>query len=106
MELTACFWKAFAANRGAVMFLQRLAQAPLSCLFWQLLCSCQAFQHGPALLLQPTWDMNAGVAQFCETAKRLGVHPPVSIQNDFSPFLRTFEGDLAEACAPRNYNIG
>lgn len=27
-------------------------------------------------------------------------------QNDFSPFLRVFEGELAEACAPSNYNIG
>jgi aryl-alcohol dehydrogenase-like predicted oxidoreductase len=48
----------------------------------------------------------AGVCQFCETAKRLGVQLPVSIQNDFSPVLRAFEGELAEACAPRNYNIG
>uniref|UniRef100_A0A383W131 NADP-dependent oxidoreductase domain-containing protein n=1 Tax=Tetradesmus obliquus TaxID=3088 RepID=A0A383W131_TETOB len=47
-----------------------------------------------------------GVCQFCETAKRLGVPLPVSIQNDFSPMLRVFEGDLAEACAPSNYNIG
>eukprot|EP00775_Hariotina_reticulata_P014612 gene14612-14744_t len=47
-----------------------------------------------------------GVCQFAEAAKRLGVAPPVSIQNDFSPFLRTFEGDLAEACALSNYNIG
>jgi aryl-alcohol dehydrogenase-like predicted oxidoreductase len=46
------------------------------------------------------------VCQFCETAKRLGVPLPVSIQNDFSPVLRVFEGDLAEACAPSNYNIG
>ncbi|KAF6257801.1 aldo/keto reductase [Scenedesmus sp. NREL 46B-D3] len=47
-----------------------------------------------------------GVCQFCETAKRLGVPLPVSIQNDFSPVLRVFEGELAEACAPSNYNIG
>jgi aryl-alcohol dehydrogenase-like predicted oxidoreductase len=48
----------------------------------------------------------AGVCQFCETAKRLGVPQPVSIQNDFSPVLRAFEGELAEACAPSHYNIG
>lgn len=47
-----------------------------------------------------------GVCQLCETAKRLGVPLPVSIQNDFSPFLRSFESELAEACAPSNYNIG
>jgi len=28
------------------------------------------------------------------------------LQNDFSPFLRVFEGELAEACAPSHYNIG
>jgi aryl-alcohol dehydrogenase-like predicted oxidoreductase len=27
-------------------------------------------------------------------------------QNDFSPFLRVYEGELAEACAPSHYNIG
>ncbi|KAF8062963.1 tas [Scenedesmus sp. PABB004] len=47
-----------------------------------------------------------GVCSFCDAARRLGVPAPVSIQNDFSPFLRTFEGDLAEACAPGNHNIG
>jgi hypothetical protein len=47
-----------------------------------------------------------GVCLFAEAAKRHGIAPPVSIQNDFSPFLRGFESDLAEACAPSNYNIG
>jgi hypothetical protein len=41
-----------------------------------------------------------------ETAKRLGVPPPISIQNDFSLTCRHFESELAEACAPSNYNIG
>lgn len=47
-----------------------------------------------------------GICQLCETAKRLGIPLPISIQNDFSLVVRTFEQDLAEACAPRNYNIG
>ncbi|GBF87712.1 hypothetical protein Rsub_00423 [Raphidocelis subcapitata] len=47
-----------------------------------------------------------GVCQMCETAKRLGVKLPVAIQNDVSLVLRSFEGDLAEACAPSHYNIG
>lgn len=47
-----------------------------------------------------------GVVMMCETAKRLGVAPPISIQNDFSPFLRLFAGETAEACAPRNCNLG
>ncbi|KAI8469206.1 MAG: aldo/keto reductase [Monoraphidium minutum] len=47
-----------------------------------------------------------GVCAFCEAAKRLGVQPPAAIQNDASLVLRSFEADLAEACAPRNNNIG
>ena len=42
-----------------------------------------------------------GVARFLEAAARLGVPPPVSIQNDFSLLHRRFEEDgTAEACAP------
>eukprot|EP00741_Cyanophora_paradoxa_P008686 tig00001368_g8409.t1 len=47
-----------------------------------------------------------GVCHFAEAAKRLGVPLPVSIQNDFSLVDRRFESELAEACAPGNYNIG
>eukprot|EP00276_Gloeochaete_wittrockiana_P009919 CAMPEP_0184656652 /NCGR_PEP_ID=MMETSP0308-20130426/16658_1 /TAXON_ID=38269 /ORGANISM="Gloeochaete witrockiana, Strain SAG 46.84" /LENGTH=341 /DNA_ID=CAMNT_0027093871 /DNA_START=194 /DNA_END=1219 /DNA_ORIENTATION=+ len=39
-----------------------------------------------------------GVVHFCETAKRMGVPLPISIQNDFSVVDRRFEGELAEAC--------
>jgi hypothetical protein len=42
----------------------------------------------------------------CEAAKRLGVPPPVSIQNDFAPVYRHYESDLAETCAPSAYNLG
>ncbi|KAL6762411.1 aldo/keto reductase [Haematococcus lacustris] len=47
-----------------------------------------------------------GVCRMVEIAKRLGVPPPISIQNDFSLCYRYFEGELAEACAPCNHNIG
>lgn len=47
-----------------------------------------------------------GICQLCETAKRLGVPLPVSIQNDVSIVQRLYEADLAEACAPSNYSIG
>jgi len=44
-----------------------------------------------------------GVTKFVETAKKLGVPPPVSIQNDFSLADRRFHTDgTAEACAPHN----
>lgn len=41
-----------------------------------------------------------------DAAARLGVPPPISIQNDFSLLDRRFEGHLAEACAPAHYNVG
>ncbi|KIZ07628.1 Protein tas [Monoraphidium neglectum] len=47
-----------------------------------------------------------GVCTICEAARKLGVKPPVAIQNDVSLVLRSYEGELAEACAPRNNNIG
>ena len=46
------------------------------------------------------------MCRLCEAAKKLGVPPPVSIQNDFSLLDRRFEGHLAEACAPSHLNIG
>lgn len=47
-----------------------------------------------------------GLCKLCEAAAKLGVPPPVSIQNDFSLLDRRFEGHLAEACAPHHLNIG
>lgn len=47
-----------------------------------------------------------GVCKFAEAARRLGASPPVSIQNDFSLTDRSFEPELAEACAPRHLDIG
>ena len=43
--------------------------------------------------------------RFTEAAKRLGVPPPITIQNDFSLVFRNFEEELAEACAPSNCNV-
>ncbi|GFR50541.1 hypothetical protein Agub_g12815 [Astrephomene gubernaculifera] len=51
-------------------------------------------------------ETSYGVAQMCEAARRLGVPPPVSIQNDFAPVCRHFEEELAETCAPGAYNLG
>ena len=44
-------------------------------------------------------ETSFGVCQWCETAKRLGVPLPITIQNDFSLVDRRFETELAEACA-------
>uniref|UniRef100_A0A7S4BWG5 NADP-dependent oxidoreductase domain-containing protein n=1 Tax=Chrysotila carterae TaxID=13221 RepID=A0A7S4BWG5_CHRCT len=51
-------------------------------------------------------ETSYGVAQACEAAKRNGVRPPVSIQNDFSLCYRIFESELAESCSTKHYNIG
>uniref|UniRef100_A0A7S0HQ62 NADP-dependent oxidoreductase domain-containing protein n=1 Tax=Hanusia phi TaxID=3032 RepID=A0A7S0HQ62_9CRYP len=47
-----------------------------------------------------------GVCQWVQAADKIGCPRPVSIQNQFSLLYRPFEGELAEACAPSNYNIG
>lgn len=47
-----------------------------------------------------------GVSQWLQVSKEIGMPPPASIQNHFSLIERSFEGSLAEACAPSNANIG
>ncbi|GAQ78229.1 aldo keto reductase [Klebsormidium nitens] len=47
-----------------------------------------------------------GVCQMVAAADKLGVPRPVSIQNSFSLVHRSFETELAEACAPSHFNIG
>jgi len=46
-----------------------------------------------------------GVCEFVRAADELGIQRPVSIQNSFCLLHRSFETELAEACAKRNYNI-
>lgn len=47
-----------------------------------------------------------GVAEYVRAADELGMPRPASIQNQFCLLNRSFEADLAEACAPSHYNIG
>ena len=47
-----------------------------------------------------------GVCEFVRAADELGVPRPVSIQNSFCLLHRSFETELAEACAPSNFDIG
>jgi len=47
-----------------------------------------------------------GVCEFVRAADELGVPRPVSIQNSFCLLHRSFETELAEACAESNYDIG
>jgi aryl-alcohol dehydrogenase-like predicted oxidoreductase len=46
-----------------------------------------------------------GLCQFHAAAKRLGVPPPATVQNDFSLLDRTVEPEIAEAIAPRHLDI-
>lgn len=46
-----------------------------------------------------------GVCQFVRYADELGMARPTSIQNSFCLLDRRFETELAEACAPANYDI-
>ena len=47
-----------------------------------------------------------GVCEFVKAADKLGVPRPVTIQNSFCLLHRSFETELAEACAPSHYDIG
>lgn len=47
-----------------------------------------------------------GVCEIVKMAEELGMPKPATIQNSFCLLNRTFETELAEACAPSNYNIG
>lgn len=47
-----------------------------------------------------------GVTQFVHIADQLGMPRPATIQNSFCLLDRRFESELAEACAPSNFNVG
>ncbi|CAN8064225.1 unnamed protein product [Agarophyton chilense] len=47
-----------------------------------------------------------GVCQFVQIADELAMPRPATIQNSFCLLDRRFEAELAEACAPSNFNIG
>lgn len=47
-----------------------------------------------------------GLCEFVRLADELGMPRPATIQNSFCLLDRRFESELAEACAPRNFNVG
>lgn len=47
-----------------------------------------------------------GVCEFVRLADEIGMPRPATIQNPFCLLNRAFEFELAEACSPRNFNIG
>jgi aryl-alcohol dehydrogenase-like predicted oxidoreductase len=50
-------------------------------------------------------ETSYGVCKMVEAAIKLGVPPPISIQNDFSLLDRRFEGHLAETCHYTNIGL-
>ena len=46
-----------------------------------------------------------GVCEFVRLADEIGMPRPATIQNSFCLLHRSFEGELAEACSPRNGNM-
>jgi aryl-alcohol dehydrogenase-like predicted oxidoreductase len=51
-------------------------------------------------------ETSFGVCEWVAAAKRCGVAPPVTIQNDFSLLDRRFASELAETCSSANHNVG
>lgn len=47
-----------------------------------------------------------GTMAHCMAADKVGAPRPISIQNSYSLTHRTFDSELAEACSPKNLNIG
>lgn len=47
-----------------------------------------------------------GLCQFVHMADQIGMPRPATIQNSFCLLDRRFESELAEACAPSNFNVG
>eukprot|EP01097_Dermamoeba_algensis_P005271 TRINITY_DN3343_c0_g2_i1.p1 TRINITY_DN3343_c0_g2~~TRINITY_DN3343_c0_g2_i1.p1 ORF type:complete len:381 (+),score=116.65 TRINITY_DN3343_c0_g2_i1:1-1143(+) len=72
----------------------------------QVLAISQLIKEGKVRHWAVSNESTFGVCQMVESCRRLGVPPPVAIQNSYSLVHRSFEGELAEACSPLNYNIG
>ncbi len=69
-------------------------------------CLAELMEAGTIKAWGVSNETSFGVCQWVESAKRLGVSPPISIQNDFSLLDRRFEGELAETCSDINCNLG
>lgn len=54
---------------------------------------------------QQKQNTNHKQSMYCMVADALGVERPVCIQNSFSLIHRSFEGELAEACSPRHFDL-
>jgi len=62
-------------------------------------CMGELIKSGKILSWGLSNETPFGIVHFCESAKRLGVPLPITIQNDFSLLDRRFDGALAEAAS-------
>jgi len=62
-------------------------------------CMGELIRKGKILAWGLSNETPFGVTRFCESAKKLGVPLPLTIQNDFSLLDRRFDGPLAEAAS-------
>lgn len=50
-------------------------------------------------------ETSFGVCMYCMVADAMSIDRPIAIQNSFSLVHRSFEGELAEACSRRHFNL-
>eukprot|EP01025_Chloroclados_australasicus_P048254 TRINITY_DN5460_c0_g1_i3.p1 TRINITY_DN5460_c0_g1~~TRINITY_DN5460_c0_g1_i3.p1 ORF type:complete len:402 (-),score=31.69 TRINITY_DN5460_c0_g1_i3:273-1478(-) len=71
----------------------------------QVLAMNELIQEGKIRSWGLSNETSYGVIMHCMVADRVGAQRPISIQNSYSLIHRQFESDLAETCAPHNFNI-
>lgn len=74
---------------------------------WHAVCDLAgvafgAAEPGPGVTIR----IDLRLASPCNPRLAASMCMPLPLQNDFSLLDRRFEGHLAEACAPFNYNLG
>ncbi|GLC72585.1 hypothetical protein PLESTF_001267300 [Pleodorina starrii] len=82
------------------------AGAPVSSFEEQVEALGRLLQQGKIRAWGVSNETSWGVVRHCAAADAAGLPRPATIQNSYSLLHRTFEGDLAETCAPHNLNLG
>ena len=67
---------------------------------WELMKEGKIMAYGRA------HDSTFGVCEWMRITEKIGMPPPITIQNAYSLLTRSFENELAEACSPRWHNVG
>ncbi|GIL66743.1 hypothetical protein Vafri_20219 [Volvox africanus] len=82
------------------------AAAPVSSFEEQVEALGRLLRQGKIRAWGVSNETSWGVVRHCAAADAAGLPRPATIQNSYSLLHRTFEGDLAEVCAPHNLNLG